>query len=170
VRHQHVTHRFHFLMTGKLAQVKRIPLTAAAAITLLALTPVLPVQAATRPLAHLYFAPAAVRPGGTFAIITVCPGRHATPLVSSALLPGPVELDGGISPSFALYDVAGHARPGRYLFTLTCVSGHRATRARATLTVLGTRRTRKASFRKIMIIQAGYGGMDLAVASHRPGG
>jgi hypothetical protein len=150
--------------------VKRTSLSVAAAAALFALAPVAPIQAATRPSAHLYLAPAAVRQGGTFAVIAICPVPRATPVVASDLMPELIELDSGVSPTFALLDVARHAQPRRYPFTLRCVSGHRTSTARTALRVLRARWTRKASSRKKVVIQAGYGGMALEVASHSPGG
>jgi hypothetical protein len=150
--------------------VKRTSLTLAAIAALFALAPAAPIQAATRPAARLYLAPVSVRPGGTFAIIATCPQPRATPVVTTALMSGTVELDNAISPAFALFDVARHARPRRYPFTLRCVSGHRASTAHAVLRVIGPRGTWKASSRKKVVIQAGYGGMALEVASHNPGG
>jgi hypothetical protein len=128
--------------------VKRTSLTAAAAaFTLLALSPA--AQAATTqtaahgPAPHLYIEPSSARQGTTFAVIAVCPRAHAIPIVSAALLPGAVELDNGISPSFALLDVGPRTRPHRYPFWLHCLSGRHTATARAVLTVLGPGRTRK---------------------------
>jgi hypothetical protein len=150
--------------------VKRASFTVAAIAALFALAPAAPIQAATRPAARLYLAPASLRPGDTFAIIATCPQPRANPVVTTALMSGTIELDNAVSPAFALFDVAHHARPRRYPFTLRCLSGHRASTAHAALRVLGSRRTWKASSRKKVVIQAGYGGMALEVASHSPGG
>jgi hypothetical protein len=125
--------------------VNRTYLAASAAAALVALVPAAAAQAATHHGAALYLAPSSVQPGATFAAIATCPYRGATPIINSPFLSAPVQLDSRVATPFALFDVAGNARPHRYAFTLLCVSGRHDSRAKATLTVLGRPRDRKAA-------------------------